>query len=256
MAMKKNKISSILITISTILILTVLFGVIFVRIGLAKPGETFFMEIAIISGFVTYIKLFWHNYVEDLANKDESMVKLKKAYDDLTDREITDIYHFETFLPTLDEENYKAYVDNALKGRTRENYKKDFDKLYNRLVCKAHRKVRKIKSIEVRSRCSSKDLANSKNYLKMTKTIYLFTTGIVSILASILFASIAYQELLLNVSNIFRYVSYLAIIAITIGTTIRSAWTMTIDVTTDYLIRLEHIVNKYVQFKKLGGVSK
>ena len=88
----------------------------------------------------------------------------------------------------------------------------------------------------------------------MTKTIYLVVTGIVSILASILFASIMYQELLLNISNIFRYVSYLAIIAITIGTTIKTAWSMTIDLTTDFLVRLEHIINKYVQYKKRGGV--
>lgn len=260
--MKKNNIRGMLITISTILILTVLFGVIFIRLGLARPSETFFMEIAIISGFVTYIKLFWHSYVEALANKDEGIVKLKRTYDDLVEKEIIDIYDFEIFLPTLDQENYDAYVEKALKGKTPENYNgkflkifpRNYNKLYNKLVKRAHKRVRKIKSIEVRSRCTSKDLANSKNYLKMTKTIYLVVTGIVSILASILFASIMYQELLLNISNIFRYVSYLAIIAITIGTTIKTAWSMTIDLTTDFLVRLEHIINKYVQYKKRGGV--
>lgn len=234
---------------STILIIIVLFGIIFVKLDLAEPGPTFFLELAAICVLVITIKFNWYNWAEDKRSKEEDIKEAERTYDENVDKEITDIPDFEKFLVILNKENREHYVQNKLKNRTPKNCPKynQLKEKYERLALK---RVKEIKSCDVKTRGKVINLVDAKNYQHQKKVNYQIVSTVVSISMSILLACISFKELMMSWENAFRYVSYLCTICTTMWTTIQTAFKNTEEEKFDHLTRLQFIVDKYKNYKE------
>lgn len=248
-----KNIKQLLATISTLLIIVVLFGVIFVRLGLTKPGPTFFLELTAICILVVTIKANWYNWAEDKKEKEDKIVNAIKTYDDYADKEITNIYDFEEYLVELNAENRKNYVTKKLGKRTPENCPNyaELKAKYEKLALK---RVKDITACDVKTRGESTQLFDAKNYQKQKKMIFQTISTVLSIAVSIVLACIAFDELMVSWENVFRYVAYLCTISITIWTTVTTAFKNTENEIMDHITRLQFIVDRYVNYKE--GKSK
>ena len=144
MIMKKlRKIFSFIITI---LLLIVLFGVIFVSLGFADLGASFFIELSIVAALMIVIRITWYENIEDNRMEQEDIKKAKDDYDDSVDVVIEDVDHFEQFLKILDKENKQEYINYRMGGKT--PYLLGIKK-YNRLYKKYRRQAfRKFKGYD------------------------------------------------------------------------------------------------------------
>lgn len=235
---------------STLLIVIVLFGIIFVRLDLVEPSPTFFLELAAICVLVVTVKYNWYNWAEDKRSKESDIKEALTIYDDNVDKEITDIADFEKFLKELNKENREHYVLKKLKNRTPKNCPK-YNKLKEKYERLAMKRVKEIKACDVKTRGEVVNLVDAKNYQKQKKWTYQTVSTLISISTSILLACICFKELMMSWENAFRYASYLCTICVTVWTTIQTAFRNTEEEILDHVTRLQFIVDKYVNYK--GG---
>lgn len=235
--------------VSTILIVIVLFGIIFVQLGLAEVSPTFFLELGCICVLVITVKFNWYNWAEDKKSKEDKIIDAINTYDDNVDKEITNIEDFEKFLKVLNKENREHYVNNKLKNRTPKNCP-NYDKLKEKYERLALKRVKEIKSCDVKTRGEVINLYDAKNYQKQKKTVYQIVSTIVSICTSVLLAFIGFERLKMSWENVFRYAAYLCTICVTIWTTIMTAYKNTENEIIDHITRLQFIVDKYVNYKE------
>jgi len=253
----KNKFSlkQILSIAVTILMLILLFLVIFIVGEIREPSPTFFLEIGIISVLVLIIRFNWYNYGQDKKLAEKDITEKQENLDDYRDEEIKDIYNFETFLKTLNDDNRKYYIKNKMKNRTRENCK-NYDKLLTKYTNLSLKKVRDIKSSDIKTRGNTLYLADSKNYANTKKLIFQIASSAISILLSIALACIGAKEIMLNWANVFRYIGYVFVMTWTALSTLTYAMRTTGIETLDYLKRIQFIIDKYVNWKEGKYVSE
>jgi hypothetical protein len=99
-----------------------------------------------------------------------------------------------------------------LKGRTKKNCK-EYDTIYNKLVMKSYKKVPVITSTQILTRSVNYETINAKDYTRFKKVWYQATSLVMSIGMTILLGIVAYKEIMLEPTNIFRYLSYVFNIA-------------------------------------------
>lgn len=262
----------------TLLLLVVLFGVIFISLDLATPGPAFFLELGIIVGLTVLMRFFWYDFAEDKRLNEDDLLQEKTDYFTMLDEIVLDTNDLDTYLVILNQENRNHYIKNKIGARTAKNmaektkwlcfWHPSYKKLseaeigeirYNKLYFKYQRKadkLRQIKSEEIMALTDTEYLYDVRNYRKQLKRRYQVTSTILSTFFTILIASIAFKEIMLNWVNVFRYVTYLFSIVTTIAITVVKAYKTTGEETIDWFSRLKFILDKYACYKeKLGGAK-
>lgn len=255
----------------TILLMVVLFGVIFVSLDLAQPTPSFFLELGIIVVLSFTMRIFWYDFTEDKRLNETDLQDERKHYFELLDQTVKDTNDLDIYLAILNKENREHYVKNKIGSRTPKNLakktkwmcfwhpsyrNKTADEIgaikYQKLLYKYQRKADKLKDLkseEIMALTESDVLYDTKNYTKAKKRTYQIMSTIVSTACTILIACIAFRELMLNWTNVFRYVTYLFAIVSTIATTVLKAYRTTGEETLDWFSRLKFILDKYACYK-------
>lgn len=146
-------------TIITILLLVVLFGVIFVPLDFVEVTDPkFYIELALVSVLLIIIKITWYDNVEEARLNESDIKDAKEAYDDMVEREVTDVNDFENFLPELDEENQTKLVTYLMGKKTPESLGKI---KYNKLVRRYRREAYKLFPVTVENYKEAR-----KNYIE------------------------------------------------------------------------------------------
>ena len=256
----------------TILLLVVLFGIIFISLDLATPGPSFFLELGVIVLLTFLMRVFWYDFAEDKRLNEDDLLKEKEKYFKILDEIVTDTNDLDSYLVILNQENREHYIRNKIGSRTARNLAKktwwiclwnpSYKKLteteigqmrYNKLYFKCQRKADKLKQIkseEIMALSESECLYDVKNHRKELKRKYQIASTILSTFFTVLIASIAFKEILLNWTNVFRYITYLFSIISTIAMTILKAYRVTGEETLDWYSRLKFILDKYACYKE------
>ena len=264
--------------ILTALVVVFLFGIIFIVTDLVKPTPSFFLELAAVLTLTILMKTWWYDFAEDKRLNEQDLVDEKTKYFKMLDEVVLDTNDLDDYLIVLNQENRNHYIKNKIGARTAKNmavkskwlcfwhpaYKKlteteigviRYNKLYFKYQRKAD-KLRQIKSEEIMALSDTEYLYDAKNYRKEVKRRYQVASTILSTFFTILIASIAFKEIMLNWVNVFRYVTYLFSIVTTIAMTVVKAYKTTGEETLDWFSRLKFILDKYACYKeKLGGVD-
>lgn len=259
----------------TVILLVVLFGIIFISLDLVTPGPSFFLELSIIIGLNFTMRVFWYDFAEEKRLSEQDISDAREVYFKIIDDVIEDSNDLDKFLVILNQENKIHYIKNKIGSRNPKNmavknkwicfwhpsYKNltkeeigqvRYDKLYFKYQRKAD-KIKPIKSEDIMALSDSDMLYDAKNYAKDKKRRYQTISTILSTGFTILIASIAFKEIMMNWENVFRYITYIFSIAITIAITVNKAYKTTGDETLDWFNRLEFIVDKYATYKEKGG---
>lgn len=256
----------------TILLLVVLFGVIFVTLDLVTPGPSFFLELGIIVVLTFLMRFFWYDFAEDKRLNEEDLLLERDTYFKMVDDVVKDTNDLDDYLVLLNQENREHYIKNKIGCRTTKNlakktkwmcfwhpsYKKlseaeigqiRYDKLYFKIQRKADR-LRPVKSDEIMALSDKEILYDVKNYRKSKKRRYQIASTILSTGFTILIASIAFKEIMLDWTNVFRYLTYLFSILSTISMTVLKAYRTTGEETKDWYSRLKFVLDKYACYKE------
>lgn len=256
----------------TFLLLVVLFGVIFVTLDLATPGPSFFLELGIIVVLTFLMRFLWYDFAEDRRLNEEDLLQERDNYFKMVDEVVKDTNDLDKYLVLLNQENRDHYIKNKIGCRTAKNLAKktkwicfwhpSYKKLseaeigeirYNKLYFKIQRRadrLRPIKSDEIMALSDKEILYDVKNYRKTKKRTYQILSTILSTGFTILIASIAFREIMLDWTNVFRYVTYLFSILSTIAMTVLKAYRVTGEETTDWYSRLKFVLDKYACYKE------
>lgn len=256
----------------TFLLLVVLFGVIFVTLDLATLGPSFFLELGIIVVLTFLMRFLWYDFAEDRRLNEEDLVQERDKYFRMVDEVVKDTNDLDKYLVLLNQENRDHYIKNKIGCRTVKNLAKktkwlcfwhpSYKKLseaeigeirYNKLYFKIQRKadrLRPIKSDEIMALSDKEILYDVKNYRKTKKRTYQILSTILSTGFTILIASIAFREIMLDWTNVFRYVTYLFSILSTIAMTVLKAYRVTGEETKDWYSRLKFVLDKYACYKE------
>lgn len=256
----------------TVLLLVVLFGVIFVTLDLATPGPSFFLELGIIIVLTFLMRFFWYDFAEDKRLNEEDLLQERDNYFKMVDEVVKDTNDLDKYLVLLNQENRDHYIKNKIGCRTAKNLAKktkwicfwhpSYKKLseaeigeirYNKLYFKIQRRadrLRPIKSDEIMALSDKEILYDVKNYRKTKKRTYQIVSTVLSTVFTILIASIAFREIMLDWTNVFRYVTYLFSILSTIAMTVLKAYRVTGDETKDWYSRLKFVLDKYACYKE------
>ena len=261
--------------IITVILLVVLFGIIFVTLDLVTPGPSFFLELGVVIGLSFTMRIFWYDFAEDKRLNEQDIIDKRDTYFKVLDEVVKDSNDLDKFLIILNQENREHYIKNKIGSRNAKNlavknkwicfwhpsYKNltkteigqiRYDKLYFKCQRKAD-KLKPIKSEDIMALSDSEMLYDVKNYVKDRKRRYQTISTILSTIFTILIASIAFKEIMLNWTNVFRYVTYVFSMAMTIALTVMKAYKTTGDETLDWFNRLLFIVDKYDTYKEKGG---
>ena len=259
----------------TVILLVVLFGIIFISLDLVTPGPSFFLELSVIIGLNFTMRVFWYDFAEEKRLSEQDISDAREVYFKIIDDVIEDSNDLDKFLVILNQENKTHYIKNKIGSRNPKNmavknkwicfwhpsYKNltkeeigqvRYDKLYFKYQRKAD-KIKPIKSEDIMALSDSDMLYDAKNYAKDKKRRYQTISTILSTGFTILIASIAFKEIMMNWENVFRYITYIFSIAITIAITVNKAYKTTGDETLDWFNRLKFIVDKYATYKEKGG---
>lgn len=256
----------------TFLLLVVLFGVIFVTLDLATPGPSFFLELGIIVVLTFLMRFLWYDFAEDRRLNEEDLLQERDNYFKMVDEVVKDTNDLDKYLVLLNQENRDHYIKNKIGCRTAKNLAKktkwicfwhpSYKKLseaeigeirYNKLYFKIQRKADKLKPIksdEIMALSDKEILYDVKNYRKTKKRTYQILSTILSTGFTILIASIAFREIMLDWTNVFRYVTYLFSILSTIAMTVLKAYRVTGEETKDWYSRLKFVLDKYACYKE------
>lgn len=256
----------------TVLLLVVLFGVIFVTLDLATPGPSFFLELGIIIVLTFLMRFFWYDFAEDRRLNEDDLLQERDKYFKMVDEVVKDTNDLDKYLVLLNQENREHYIKNKIGCRTAKNLAKknkwlcfwhpSYKKLtaneigeirYNKLYFKIQRradKLKPIKSDEIMALSDKEVLYDVKNYRKTKKRTYQIVSTILSTGFTVLIASIAFREIMLDWTNVFRYVTYLFSILSTIAMTVLKAYRVTGEETKDWYSRLKFVLDKYACYKE------
>ena len=256
----------------TVLLLVVLFGVIFVTLDLATPGPSFFLELGIIVVLTFLMRFFWYDFAEDRRLNEDDLLQERDKYFKMVDEVVKDTNDLDKYLVLLNQENREHYIKNKIGCRTAKNLAKknkwlcfwhpSYKELtaneigeirYNKLYFKIQRradKLRPIKSDEIMALSDKEVLYDVKNYRKTKKRAYQIASTILSTGFTVLIASIAFREIMLDWTNVFRYVTYLFSILSTIAMTVLKAYRVTGEETKDWYSRLKFVLDKYACYKE------
>ena len=256
----------------TFLLLVVLFGVIFVTLDLATLGPSFFLELGIIVVLTFLMRFLWYDFAEDRRLNEEDLIQERDKYFRMVDEVVKDTNDLDKYLVLLNQENRDHYIKNKIGCRTAKNLAKktkwlcfwhpSYKKLseaeigeirYNKLYFKIQRRadrLRPIKSDEIMALSDKEILYDVKNYRKTKKRTYQILSTILSTGFTILIASIAFREIMLDWTNVFRYVTYLFSILSTIAMTVLKAYRVTGEETKDWYSRLKFVLDKYACYKE------
>lgn len=256
----------------TVLLLVVLFGVIFVTLDLATPGPSFFLELGIIVVLTFLMRFFWYDFAEDRRLNEDDLLQERDKYFKMVDDVVKDTNDLDKYLVLLNQENREHYIKNKIGCRTAKNLAKknkwlcfwhpSYKELtaneigeirYNKLYFKIQRradKLRPIKSDEIMALSDKEVLYDVKNYRKTKKRTYQIVSTILSTGFTVLIASIAFREIMLDWTNVFRYVTYLFSILSTIAMTVLKAYRVTGEETKDWYSRLKFVLDKYACYKE------
>lgn len=255
----------------TTILLVVLFGIIFIQLDLATPGPAFFLELAVIICLSVTMRIFWFDFAEDKRLAEDDLKQEKEKYFKILDETVKDTNDLDKYLVLLNQENREHFIKNTIGSRTAKNLAKKtkwmcfwnpkyktltpaeigqlrYEKLYFKVQRKAD-KLKPIKSAEIMALSDCELLYDAKNYAKIKKRRYQVTSTILTICFSVLLASIAFKEILMNWTNVFRYITYLFSIVSTIAMTVVKAYKMTGEETLDWFNRLKNILDKYACYK-------
>lgn len=243
------KIKQWLAAIATGVMFIILFGIIFVRLGIVTPKPTLYVEILIVTALGGTTRFFWYSDGEDRAAREEFIVKAKEAYGALVDSKIISQEDFSEYLKYLNYENRKMWILSKLKGRTKDNCE-DYDKIYNKLVIKSYKRVDDITISEILTRSPRHQILTSKDYRNINKVFYQISSIVISFSSSIVLAALAYEELMLSWTNIFKYLSYVFSILWALVTSLCKGYRSYKNETIDHISRLTMIVNRYEDWDK------
>lgn len=256
----------------TVLLLVVLFGVIFVTLDLATPGPSFFLELGIIVVLTFLMRFFWYDFAEDRRLNEDDLLQERDKYFKMVDEVVKDTNDLDKYLVLLNQENREHYIKNKIGCRTAKNLAKknkwlcfwhpSYKELtaneigeirYNKLYFKIQRradKLKPIKSDEIMALSDKEVLYDVKNYRKTKKRTYQIASTVLSTGFTVLIASIAFREIMLDWTNVFRYVTYLFSILSTIAMTVLKAYRVTGEETKDWYSRLKFVLDKYACYKE------
>lgn len=263
--------------ILTGLVVIFLFGIIFIVTDLVQPTPSFFLELGAVLTLTILMKTWWYDFAEDKRLTEQDILDEKAKYFKIVDETIKDSNDLDKFLVILNQENRENYIKSKMgcvtaKHLSKKNwftclFRPDWKKLtkeeigqirYNARYFKIQKKADKLKQIkseEIMALSDSEVLYDAKNHLKTKKRLFQLTTTITSFLLTTLLASIAMKEILLNWTNVFRFVGYLCSMAWTIAYTAIKAYKQTGDETFDHYNRLKYIIDKYATYKIKEGAD-
>ena len=256
----------------TILLLVVLFGIIFISLDLATPGPSFFLELGVVVCLSFIMRMFWYDYAEEKRLSETDILTERDKYFDIVDSVVEDSNDLDKYLVILNQENRDHFIKNKIGSRTAANMAKKtfwlclfhhryrrltaeeignirYNKLYFRVQRKAD-KLKQLKSEDILALSDSEMLYDTKNYAKSQKRKYQISSTILSTFFTILIASIAFKEIMLNWTNVFRYITYLFSMVSTIAITVTKAYRTTGEETLDWFSRLKFILDKYACYKE------
>ena len=244
------KIKKWLATIFTTFVVIILFGIVFVRFEIVEPSARYYTEVLIIATIATIIRLTWYSDGELKASCEEDMIEAKKNYSQLVADIVDDQSNLEEFLKELNEENKKNWVKFKLGNKTPENCPK-YQKLKDRYDRWVSFFVKPVTSTQILTRSTKSNVIDARNYEKSSKYIYQTLSVVISIISSIVIARLAFNELLLNWENAFRYATYIGNIVWAMFSSLNSGYKTYKQETSDHISRLTMIVNRYDDWK--GG---
>ena len=242
-------------TIVTGLLLLVLFGVIFVRLDLVELSEAFFLELGIVASLVTIIRVCWYGDGENKALNEQSIIDMKVNYAKLVETSIDSQENLDKFIDELNALNRERWIYRKLRGKTKKSCP-DYDKILQKLTEKSFKKVPIITSTQILTRSTNYETINAKDYTKFKRIWYQSTSLALSLGMTILLGIIAYKELLLNWTNVFRYLTYVLNIIWALVSSLWSGYKNYKTTTTDHISRLTMIVNRYSEWKTGGKVCQ
>ena len=218
------------------------------------------------------MRFFWYDFAEDRRLNEDDLLQERDKYFKMVDEVVKDTNDLDKYLVLLNQENREHYIKNKIGCRTAKNLAKknkwlcfwhpSYKKLtaneigeirYNKLYFKIQRradKLKPIKSDEIMALSDKEVLYDVKNYRKTKKRTYQIVSTILSTGFTVLIASIAFREIMLDWTNVFRYVTYLFSILSTIAMTVLKAYRVTGEETKDWYSRLKFVLDKYACYKE------
>ena len=258
--------------ILTIVVILLLFGLIFVKMGIVTPSPSFFLELGIIAMITFLMKLWWYNYAEEKRLNEDDIKNEKENYFKIVDSVVTDTNHLEEYLVILNQENRDNFIKNTLGSRNPKtlgvkkwylllfhpSWRKKtaeeignirYGKLYYKVLRKAD-KLKQVKSIQIMALSDAKELYDATNHLKTKKRNFHIFTTIFSFIFVTALAMMAVDQIVLNWANVIRFVGYLCAIIFTIAYSTIMGYKQAGEETFDYYNRLKFIVDKYATYKE------
>jgi len=313
--LNKNTILNILTSTFVFTLLIVLFGIIFVNLGIVELTWSFVFECICIVILALTVKLWVYPVYEDKALDLPELAKQEEEYFDYADEHITDLYDFEIFLNELNEKNKNDFISNKLRKRTetslsknvffyrlfhikkvseiKEDIENNYDEekklksdktkkgkikykeeirqavnseigkiKYENLITKYTKKAVKISNIyscEILELAESKRLADAKNYRTKKRVRYTVVTSITSLFMMLALSMLAWNSIILNWENVFRYATYTVTIFGNTMTTGFTAYRTCKFEEKDHMSRCRNIIREYKSYKfhkiNKGGIE-
>jgi hypothetical protein len=123
------------------LLLIVLFGIIFINLGLVELTPSYFVELGLVTVLTFLLKTTWYDSTEENRLDQPDIKRADCDYDDMIDNLILDVDDFEKFLKELDDENKSNYIKYKMGSKTPENYGfKKYKRLFRKFTKRAFKK--------------------------------------------------------------------------------------------------------------------
>ena len=244
----KGQLQLLMSTLFTLMIVMVLFVIIFVVFDKQEPDAQFWTELITTSVLAISAKITWYSSAESNRMEEADIVTAKDKYFRYVDDNVTDIKDFDAFLVMLNQERKEKYITRKMGSRTPENCKN-----YDKLLLKYQRKADKLKettSIELITNTGITDDTNTRDYTKVYKGIYLSFGTAISLFCSILLAFVAVKDIMWNVANLFKYLSYLFTVLTSTVSAVLKARKNTAKGVLDHLSRMSYVITRYINYKK------
>lgn len=249
----KGQLQLLMSALFTLMIVMVLFVIIFVVFDKQEPNAQFWTELVTTSVLAISAKITWYSSSESNRMGESDIVSAKDKYFKYVDDNVTDIKDFDAFLVVLNEERKQKYITRKIGSRTPENCKN-----YDKLLSKYQRKADKLKettSIELITNTAVTDDMNTRDYTKIYKGIYLSFGTAISLFCSILLAFVAVKDIMWNIANLFKYLSYLFTVLTSTVSAVLKARKNTAKGVLDHLSRMSYVITRYINYKKEAVAS-
>lgn len=249
----KGQLQLLMSALFTLMIVMVLFVIIFVVFDKQEPNAQFWTELVTTSVLAISAKITWYSSSESNRMGESDIVSAKDKYFKYVDDNVTDIKDFDAFLIQFNEERRQKYIARKIGSRTPENCK-NFDKIVQKIQRKAD-KLRETTSIELITNTAVTDDMNTRDYTKIYKGIYLSFGTAISLFCSILLAFVAVKDIMWNIANLFKYLSYLFTVLTSTVSAVLKARKNTAKGVLDHLSRMSYVITRYINYKKEAVAS-